>query len=76
VVAGDTEVVESSQKFNAFVGVGTIANYIAEAPDLIEATAGFGILEDCLECGQVAVDIAKNGITHDHLNINYPGMFC
>jgi hypothetical protein len=61
MVAGDAEMRKGSQELDAFVGIWTITNHISQTPDLIDRS---GIIQHCLECLQVAMDVRDHKVPH------------
>ena len=60
VVADQADVAALADQVGAGVGLGAVADDVAEAPDLVDA----GVVdrrEDGLEGGQVGVDVADDG---------------
>ena len=57
VIAGQAHVRKLAQAGDALVGIGAVADDIAETPDQIEVAR---IVNDGVQCGEVGVDVRQN----------------
>lgn len=63
VVADEADGAALAHQVRALVGLGAVAEHVAEAPDLLDSHV-VGRPEDRLEGGQVGVDVADHGYAH------------
>ena len=63
MVSDQADIAGLPNRLGATVGLGAVADDVAQAPDLVRGGA-LDLLEDGLEGGQVRVDVADDGYVH------------
>ena len=58
MVASDGTGVVSEYEIDAFCRIGTIADQVTQRPDLVKSAPTFRILDDTLQCLEVAMNVS------------------